>query len=167
MQTVYLDTSALMKLFLPEPDGKTSMEKIEALAKQKRLLMTMSDWTINEAIGVVRNKVGKKKISSDDGFSILVNVLHKIEDCIELDILKLYPASRAAILRSRNLNINLQLTTAGDALQIYFANEIRCDYFMTADRPLLNAIRNGKLAYEAFDIGRLSEMKKFFAMFNV
>jgi predicted nucleic acid-binding protein len=126
MQIVYLDTSALMKLFLPEPDGKKSMEKIEMLAKDKKLLIAMSDWTINEAIGVVRNKVlEKKKISADDGFSILVGILHNIEGCIELDILKLYPISKTAMPNSRILNMNLQLTTAGDALHIYFANEIR------------------------------------------
>ena len=58
MKRVYLDTSAFIKLFVEEQDGET-VQGIAFLANQNKITIVLSDWVLNESVGVVAKKFRK------------------------------------------------------------------------------------------------------------
>jgi predicted nucleic acid-binding protein len=56
-EKLYLDTSAIIKEFVPEEIGSDLIIKLVNLAIKKKIQIVTSTWTINEFLAVIDKKI--------------------------------------------------------------------------------------------------------------
>jgi predicted nucleic acid-binding protein len=142
VKTVYLDTNVILKLFFEEDLGREQAEAIALLAKQNKVKIAISQWVINECVAAVQRKKNKRKMTARNASEILTGIANMIEGKIEDINLSLYPITERVIDDSRTTVMETECETAGDALHVCVADKAKCDYFVTADKPLYDSLRN-------------------------
>jgi predicted nucleic acid-binding protein len=161
VKTLYLDTSAFIKLFIQEDLASETIEQIVLLAKQNKILIVISEWVTNESVAVVAKKLKKGDITRSEASEILNSIANAIEGSIEQLNLKLYAVSEEVVIGSRAV-IQRVHPNASDALHLYIAEAANCDYFITADKALVDAIKKNMQEMVPVDIGILDDVKRFF-----
>lgn len=160
MKRVYLDTSALVKLFFDEMDSEL-VERIADLARSKKIQIAMSEWNVNEAIWTAEKKVLKGKISNKEAFRVINLMADTIRDGINDGTIVWLGFPSEAVVNSRIVIEELH-ANAADALHIYFARTSDCSHFISADEDLVLQLRFGGLRIEAVYLHSSLDMDKFF-----
>lgn len=161
MKSIYLDTSAFLKPFLPSETGIESVEKILDLARNKKISIIISEWVVNESIATVQRKVRERKLSKNDASKVLTGIADLLEDTLQYNNVKSYAISHIVVLSSRAVIQQYQVNAA-DALHVVIAEAADCDYFVTADKQLVTALRKSKSKIKSIDINILRLRSKFF-----
>ena len=134
--TVYLDTSAAMPLFVPEPTS----ESIEAWFAACTDPVVSADWICTELASALSIKVRRAEISAEQAQAAW--------DAFEAFCgtgLRLVPVSRGTCMHAARLAREAQNgLRAGDSLHLAMAIDIGATGFATTDRNLeANATRQG------------------------
>jgi uncharacterized protein len=135
---VYLDTSVLIALLLPEPD---SLVVRSWLAKNQGGELGTSDWAIVEFASAMGIKVRHKALKLREAESA-----RRMLDTLLAESLRVEVPSRAAFTRAGDLVAQFrQGLRGGDALHLAIALEAGADRFITLDRKLISAARRLKV----------------------
>jgi predicted nucleic acid-binding protein len=163
VKDVYLDTNILLRLY-ENKSGTEDAEKIVRLAKQDKIRLAISEWVINECVAAVQRKRNSNEISEREASEILAGIADLLEGKIEEVNLTLYPVTETVIRNSLVIIQDVMCNSANDAIHVYTADKTRCNYFITADKPLANQIKKSKLKHRltAVDINDLNDTLTFF-----
>jgi len=131
---VCIDASLALKWVLPEIYTDIAQELLRDWVT-KGLNLIAPTLFIFEITSALRNKVQRKIISTEEGFSALNQIkLANIE-------LMFFPN---LVERSLELSEELELTTAYDAFYLALAEDEKCG-FWTADKNLVNTLSRHKM----------------------
>jgi len=164
MKKAYLDASAFFKIFFGEA-GAEYMEQVLELAKQKKLILVISDWVENECMWAAMKKHDDEKITKQDAFMIINLMADTVENGLENGYINSYTANEKVIVASRVL-IEEGVMHASDALHVTIAVTSGCDYFITADKDITARIRELKLSIKTVYIHEKQEIDKFLGDFR-
>ncbi len=135
---VYLDTSVLIALLLPESD---SLVVRSWLAKNQGVELGTSDWAVVEFASAMGIKVRQKALKLREAESA-----RRMLDTLLAESLRVEVPSRAAFTRAGDLVAQFrQGLRGGDALHLATALEAGADRFITLDRKLISAARRLKV----------------------
>lgn len=70
-------TSALLKEFVSE-DGSDIVDKLTTAAREGKIQIVTSVWSVNEAIGVIDRKVRKGELAKPDVQTIMATISERI-----------------------------------------------------------------------------------------
>jgi predicted nucleic acid-binding protein len=134
---IYFDSSAYVKLFKQEP-GTESASLLFRLAHDKRIQILMSYWTINETSAAIDRTYRRGEISDENypiiRATLLKNLILYGDQGSNVGIVPLHNS----ILRNSIDVINQFHVSADDALHLYTAFAMNCNYFLCDDYKLLN-----------------------------
>ncbi len=133
-QTVYLDSSAIVKRYLNE-EGTDIVDSLFKEAENKSTVLCFSIWNIGEVIGVLDKNDRRRKIKFPKSVDNFVNELGRLDKSgsiktVEITLPLIFDASR--ILLKYKLYM-------ADALQIVSCKEANCSDFYTADKRVHEA----------------------------
>lgn len=138
MKKIYLDTSAFFKIFVEE-EATEVVERLILLAKEKKIQIVLSDWTINESIALVDENKRKGKITQAETQTILSEIVSMIKQEVEYENFVFVPITGNAIIESRIIIQDYHIA-ASDALHVFISGASQCDYFISADAKLVNQL---------------------------
>jgi uncharacterized protein len=131
---IYLDTSVLVSLLVPEPD---SLVVRNWLARNDGVELATSDWAVVEFASAMGLKVRQKGLKLRQAESA-----RRMLDTLIAESLRVEAPSRAAFAKAGELVAHFrQGLRAGDALHLAAALEAGADRFATLDRKLVRAAR--------------------------
>ena len=164
MKTVYFDSSAYVKLFAPEP-GSDIADLLFRLAHLKRIQIWMSYWTINETSAAIDRKHRRREISNEEydiiSATIIKNLIYYADEDSNVGLVSL---DDIILKNSIDVIINYHVS-ADDALHLYTAFFMKCDYFLCHDDKLVNRtnkeISNMKVLSITDAAAMLTLMKEF------
>jgi predicted nucleic acid-binding protein len=78
VKRVYFDTSAFVKIFIEE-EASEKVERLVTLVRDKKIIMVISDWVINESIAVIDANNNKGIINAVETQQILSEMTDMIE----------------------------------------------------------------------------------------
>lgn len=131
---LYLDTSVLVPLFVPEPDSAAVRAWFESHSSKN---LAISDWTLAEFASAMGIKVREKGLRPEQARTASA-LLKELAD----NSLKVFTPTRddysqaAEYLSQHALGLR-----AGDALHLAVAQGQRAAYLYTLDRRLIDAAR--------------------------
>jgi uncharacterized protein len=135
---IYLDTSVLVCLLVPEPDSAAVRTW---LARNQNAELATSNWAIVEFASAMGIKVRQKGLKLRQAESA-----RQMLDTLVAQSLKVEAPSRSAFATAAEMVASFrQGLRAGDALHLAAALEIGADQFATLDRKLILAARRLKL----------------------
>jgi predicted nucleic acid-binding protein len=135
---LYLDTSVLVPLFVPEP---ASVGVRRWLERQASELLAVSDWTLTEFASALGIKVREKQLQPDQARKA-VALLEKLA----ADSLRVFTPSRADFHRAASYLLQHRLgLRAGDALHLAVAEGEGIDAVYSLDRRFIAAGRKLKI----------------------
>lgn len=144
MIKLYFDSSAYVKLFKQE-SGTATANLLFRLAHDKRIQILMSYWTINETTAALDRTYRRREIS-DENYPIIRATL--IKNLIlygdEGSSVGIVPLPNVILRHSIDV-INQFHVSADDALHLYTAFVMNCDYFLCDDRKLVSRT-NGEIS---------------------
>lgn len=79
---------------------------------------------------------------------ILTGIADMMEGELEHVNLALYPITERVIMDSRTTILDTECENAADALHIHVADKANCLYFLTADKPLAETLKNSHLKHK-------------------
>lgn len=139
---VYLDTSAAVPLFVPEP----ASEAIAAWMEANEASLVSSDWILTEFASALSIKVRRDEITTRQAKAAWGDFR---EFC--RSGLRLVPVSRAAFDAAAELVADPKSgLRSGDSLHLAVASEIGADTIMTADKGLAKNARTLSIAVVEF-----------------
>jgi predicted nucleic acid-binding protein len=162
--TVYLDTNVFLKFFLEHEESNIEIaQKLDSFAKENKIRLAISDWVINEIMAVIDRKVKENKIKDNDAYHILNKIIYLIEESFVI----CYPVERTHILTSRGLIQELRMTNASDALHVITVFLSDCNYFISADKDLINILKINSLKFDFVPISffEKNDIDKLFSEF--
>ena len=135
---LYLDTSLLVPLFVPEPDSTAVRGWFNVRADES---LAISEWTLTEFASAMSIKVRDKKLKPDQARDACA-LLEKLA----ADSLKVFtPARRDYGKAVEYLGQHALGLRAGDALHLAVAQNEGADCLYTLDRRLIEAGRKLRL----------------------
>jgi predicted nucleic acid-binding protein len=135
---LYLDTSVLVPLFVPEPESDLVRAWFDARAGET---LAISDWTLTEFASAMGIKVRDKGIKPDQAHKACA-LMEKLAG----DSLKVFTPSRSDYGRAaEHLGHYALGLRAGDALHLAIAQNEGAECLYTFDRHLIEAARKLKL----------------------
>lgn len=141
---LYLDTSVLVPLFVPEPLSEPVRAWFEVQASTTATL-AISAWTLTEFASAMGIKVRDKKLIPEQAKTACA-LMQKLQ----LDSLRVFTPTRSAFERAAEYLAQHALgLRAGDALHLAIAQNENVDCFYTLDRRLIEAARKLKLRVES------------------
>jgi predicted nucleic acid-binding protein len=163
VKRVYFDTSAFVKIFIEE-EASEEVERLVTLVRDKKIIMVISDWVINESIAVVDANNKKGKITTIETQQILSEMTDMIEGKIRYENLELFPIPERVLIGSRIL-IQDYHVAASDALHIFIAGAAGCEFFISADEKLIRQLTTGtyKLV-TAYNVRNKHDMETIFKL---
>lgn len=133
---LYLDTSVLVPLFVPEPDSDSIRRWFD---RQTEQALAISDWTLTEFASAMGIKVREKNLKP-----ALARKACELMNALAAESLQVFTPTRADhVSASRFLDQHALGLRAGDALHLGVASNQGATAFHTLDRRLLDA--GGKL----------------------
>jgi predicted nucleic acid-binding protein len=160
VKKAYLDASAFFKIFFGEA-GAERMEKVIQIAKERKLIIVISDWVINECMWAAVKKRLDEKISQRDAAMIINLMAEAVNEGLEAGYVAYYAINEKVIVTSRVL-IEEGHMHPSDALHVILANASQCDYFLTADMEIIKKIKYVQLSMIPIYIHERAEIDKFF-----
>lgn len=141
MKTIYFDSSAYVKLFTQEP-GSDIADLLFGLAYDKRVQIYMSYWAINETCAAIDRKHMRTELSNEE-YDIISATIHKnlISYAEQDSNVGLIPLENVILKNSIDV-INNYHVSADDALHLYSAFLMKCDYFLCHDLKLVNRTKS-------------------------
>ena len=137
---LYLDTSVLVPLFVPEPLSEAMRAWFEVQATAGATF-AISAWTLTEFASAMGIKVRDKGLKPEQAQTACA-LMRKLQ----LDSLRVFTPTRSAFERAAEYLAQHALgLRAGDALHLAIAQNENADYFYTLDRRLIEAARKLKL----------------------
>lgn len=137
---LYLDTSVLVPLFVPEPESDVVRAWFAAHTQE---VLAISDWTLTEFASAMGIKVRDKGLKPDQARKACALMGELAGDSLSVFTPKRSDYRRAA----EHLGHSALGLRAGDALHLAIAQNENADCFYTFDRRLLDAAR--KLKFKA------------------
>lgn len=136
---IYLDTSVLMPLFVPEPQSTALRGWFE---RQSEEVLAISDWTLTEFASALGIKVRIKGLSA-----LQARTAYALLDKLAKDSFQTFTPSRADYSRAGHFLSQHRLRLrAGDALHLAVAEAQAADTVYSLDRSFVNAGRKLKIA---------------------
>lgn len=160
MKNVYLDTNAFIKLFLPEEEGKESIERVALLSRQNKILLIISEWVVNESLAVVEKYYRNGVIDGKEAKEIIEVIATNLENAIENLNFKSYAINEKVVIGSRIIITDIH-PYASDALHLFVAIASRCNYIITGDQKLINSIQRTGIALIPINILNPNEVSSF------
>jgi len=137
---LYLDTSVLVPLFVPEPESSSMRAWFDAQAGET---LAISDWTLTEFASAMGIKVRDKGLKPDQAQKAC-DLMEKLA----ADSFKVFTPTRSDYGRAtEHLGYHALGLRAGDALHLAIAQNEDAKYLYTLDRRLIEAAR--KLKFKA------------------
>ncbi|HUP92983.1 MAG TPA: type II toxin-antitoxin system VapC family toxin [Solimonas sp.] len=136
---LYLDTSVLVPLFVPEPESAALRGWLESNAAAS---LAISDWTLTEFASAMGIKVRTKALKPEQARKAC-----ELMDRLAADSFRVFTPTRsdfgkaAEYLGHHSLGLR-----AGDALHLAVAQNEGAERFYTVDRRLIEAGRRLKVA---------------------
>jgi len=135
---VYLDTSVLVPLFLPEPDSERIQRWIE---RQSGVLLSISEWTITEFVSALGLKVRAELLKPDQA----IEAQEAVEK-LAAQSLHIHVPTRADYVRATAFLGGYGLgLRAGDALHLAIAYNEAAKAVYSLDRLFVSAGRKLKI----------------------
>ena len=143
---LYLDTSVLVPLFVPEPLSEPMRAWFEVQASTTAgATLAISAWTLTEFASAMGINVRDKGLLPEQAKTACV-LMQKLQ----LDSLRMFTPTRSAFERAAEYLAQHALgLRAGDALHLAIAQNENVDCFYTLDRRLIEAARKLKLRVES------------------
>jgi predicted nucleic acid-binding protein len=150
---VYFDTSALLKEFYTEV-GLDLIDKLASNAKQGKLQIISSIWSINESVAAVDRKYRKGEMNDSDVQTIIATLTDRIITSTEQGSFIFKRLSHAIISNSLIL-ISIFHISPSDALHLQTAFSEDCDYFVVHDNELVKRVLSSGYKFEGIEIVNL------------
>jgi len=162
VKKVYLDTSAFIKIFVEE-DRQTSdiVERIIDLARNKKIIIILSDWVINESFAVIDKNKQNGKITKSETQQILSELVSMLKAEIQYETFTIYSITEKIVVASRYIIQDYHIA-ASDALHVFISASAECDCFVSADKKLERRLTTGIHKLVACDIGIKKDVKIMF-----
>jgi predicted nucleic acid-binding protein len=162
---VYFDTSAVIKEFVLEK-GSELIDKITNAARDQKLQIVSSVWSINESIAVIdrlsRQKfeeTGNPKLSTREKQEIISTFVERVLGSDENSNFFFAPIAHEIVSKSRVL-IDGYHISADDALHVYTAYIFDCTFFLIHDYKTVNRIKKGlEKDIKVIDLGEDSDIQ--------
>ncbi len=152
MKKVYFDTSAFVKIFVEkEEESSIEVERLVTLVRDKKIMMVISDWVINESIAVIDANNQKGIISTVETQQILSEMTDMLEGKVRYENVDVYPVTEKVIIASRIVIQDYHIA-ASDALHVFISGAASCDYFVSGDKNLVRQLTTRKYRLDAFNI---------------
>ena len=131
---LYLDTSVLVPLFVPEPDSAAMRSWFDAHSGET---LAISDWTLTEFASAIGIKVRDKRLKPEQARTACVLMAKLASESLTVFTPTRSDYSKAAEHLGRH-SLGLR---AGDALHLAVAHNEGAEYLYTLDRRLIAAGR--------------------------
>jgi predicted nucleic acid-binding protein len=162
VKRVYFDTSAFVKIFIEE-EASEEVERLVTLVRDKKIIMVISDWVINESIAVIDANNTKGLIDEVETQQILSEMTDMIEGKVRYENLELFPVPEKVLIGSRILMQDYHVA-ASDALHIFISGAAGCEFFISADVKLIRQLTTGKYKlFTAYNVRNKQDMDTLFA----
>lgn len=164
MKKLYFDKSAFVKIFVEkEQESSIEVERLVTLVRDKKIIMVLSDWVINESIAIIDANNKKGIIDAVETQQILSEMTDMIEGKIRYENVELYPVPERVLIMSRVVIQDYHIG-ASDALHVFISAAANCDYFISGDRKLIRQLTTGKQKLSAFNIRIKADREKLSKM---
>jgi predicted nucleic acid-binding protein len=160
VKKIYVDTSAFFKVFVEEEASKV-VERLIRLAREKLIKIVLSDWVINESIALINENNRKGKINSTETQHILSELINMIRGEIQHENFTFYSINEAIVIGSR-FDIQDYNISASDALHVSIAAASDCNYFLSADKQLIEQLTTGSHKLIAYNIIINEDVRRMF-----
>lgn len=137
---LYLDTSVLVPLFVPEPESDALRNWFVSHAHET---FAISDWTLTEFASAMGIKVRNKALKPEHARRAYVLMQEMADESLAVFI----PTRADYIKAAEQLSHHALGLRAGDALHLAIAQNQGADCLYTMDRRLISAAR--KLKFKA------------------
>lgn len=138
MSSFYLDSSMIVKRYAREP-GSPAVTRLYRLAAVGRSRLVFSEWNIGETLSALQKKA--RRSGRPKAYERAKGKLHgEVASLTTLGTLDL-ASVESRLLRSAWEVLERRSLFSADALQIATAQDVECDYFVTADKDLCDAAR--------------------------
>lgn len=150
MKKIYLDTSAFFKFFVEE-EASEVVERLIRLARENLIQIVLSDWVINESIALIKENNRKGKINSTETWHILSELVNMIKAEIQHENFTFYSITEKIVIGSR-FDIQEYNISASDALHVFIAAAADCNYFVSANKQLIEQLTRDSHKLIAYNI---------------
>ncbi len=162
---VYFDTSAVIKEFVLEK-GSELIDRITNAARDQKLQIVSSVWSISESIAVIdrlsrqkSEETGKPKLSTHEKQEIISTFVERVLESDENSNFFFAPIAHEIVSKSRIL-IDGYHISADDALHVYTAYIFDCTFFLIHDHKTVNRIKKGlENDMKVIDLGQDSDIQ--------
>ena len=137
---LYFDTSAVIKEFAVEV-GSELIDRLTTKAREGDIQIVSSVWMINEALAVIDRKFRKNELKLPQVQKIIATFAERIKTSSQTAIFLFAPVDHTIISRSRNLINGLHIS-ADDALHLYTAWVVDCQYFLVHDHKIITRVKS-------------------------
>jgi uncharacterized protein len=143
---LYLDTSVLVPLFVPEPLSEPVRAWFDAqAARSASATLSISAWTLTEFASAMGIKVREKGLNAAQAQAAC-----KLLQQLSSESFRVFTPTRSAFERAAEYLAQHALgLRAGDALHLAIAQSENTDCFYTLDRRLIAAARRLKFRVES------------------
>jgi predicted nucleic acid-binding protein len=165
VKTIFIDTSAFVKIFIEGEEASDVTEKIVELAKEKKIKIALSNWVVNESIALVDENERKGKINNIQALQIINEIMDMIEGRLLYSNFTFYAVKEEIVDYSR-ITIREFHLSASDALHVYIAQGVNCDCIISADKDLIYQVRRHSKTLKGFNIRINQEVKELFNLLS-
>lgn len=163
MESVYFDTSAFVKRFSKERASDVA-DMLFAACNAGKFKILISSWVVNETIAAIDRKFRRRDTSLEDRNRNISTLIDNIDLLAKNGSLEIIPVKQDIVDGSLEFVINHHLS-ADDALHVFSAITNSCKIFVTADRLLVEVIKETNL--QGFNIEKSSEQRSLFNILNL
>lgn len=137
MRTAYLDSSAIVKLYVEE-EGTLQMSGLYKRALNADILLAFSVWNIGETLGVFDKYLNKGWLDVEEHRIVKRQFFRDLVRLLRLRVVKLVPVRAVLLIKAWDLVEKHNIHQA-DVLQIVSAKAVKALEFYTGDKKLHNA----------------------------
>jgi len=134
VQTVYLDTSSLIKRYVKEP-GSEAMDTLYREAEHGEAIIAFSVWNIGEAFGAFDRKERLGQMTKGGAASAMKGMIGESLKMSRMNALRIAPLGLDALSEAWQLTLKHHIYVA-DAIQISTAKHAEADLFYSFDKHL-------------------------------
>jgi predicted nucleic acid-binding protein len=168
---LYFDTSALIKEFDEREAAHDLMNNVTTAAREGKLQIILSSWTINEANAVFDRKHHRRKeITKIEMQTIIATLSQRIRDSVEHSDFRIAPVEQVIVANSRMLIEHYHIS-ADDALHLYTAWLYDCDFFLAHDDDFVRVKHHQQPPLELqnmiIDLADETDRKRIESQFNL
>ena len=135
---VYLDSSAIVKRYIKEI-GSDSLDFLyHELEKDSQVeALIFSSWNLGEVYGAIDTKCQRGDIDEEAMFEVLTLLSQETKKFVAMRKVRIVPLGARIFSKSRELVLKYHIYQA-DALQLASAKEAQAQFFISADRKLVD-----------------------------